>query len=272
VTTRKALFAIALAAVAASACARPQRTLVRAAANSQVDDADLLNVTSISLNDSQDAIVRVVGPLMTCTGTLIAADRVLTAHHCLVERGARGEFTPKMVSYRDVQIELGGDYLPWGSVGVRAIVAPPCGHAGGRGDVSVLVLERKLVGFTTMTPRLEGVPSRGESVDASGFGRCAASPAGIRRRNRAGGPIESVGSDTFLVNASICPGDSGGPVLARGSNDIVGVVSLSAMDADENTRNLSVMARIDAFRPVFAQARAIADGADPSDLPPLSCD
>lgn len=243
------------------------------AANRAQDDADLFGPPHrLAVAVPDDAIVRVVGPQMTCSGVLIAEDRVLTAHHCLVERGPRGEYTTKVVAAKKMQVELGGDYLPWGTVGVKAIVTPPCGEAGGRGDVAVAVLERKLVGLATMTPRLEKPPIRGEVLEPAGFGRCAASPQGIRRRHREAGPIQSVQSWTFETTAAICPGDSGGPVIARGTNDVVGIVSLSAMDHDESTRALSVMARIDAFRSVFVYARAISDGADPSDLPPLACE
>ena len=38
----------------------------------------------------EDAIVRIVGPEATCTGTLIDDDLILTAHHCVVERDAQG--------------------------------------------------------------------------------------------------------------------------------------------------------------------------------------
>jgi hypothetical protein len=246
---------------------------VRAAANAEADDeAALLDVVHVSVAEPADAIVRVVGPKMTCTGTLIADDRVLTAHHCVVERGDHGEFLPKLVDASVTQVELGGDYLPWGTVGVRAIVAPPCGEAGGRGDVAVLVLERKLVGMTPFAVRIEQPPVRGERLDPMGFGRCAASSGGIRRRTRDSGVIDTLHSGTFDMAASICPGDSGGPVLARTSGAVIGVVSLSAMDADESTAAPSVMARIDAFRSMFVYARAISDGADPADLPPLSCD
>ena len=269
--TSTVAIALALVSASAMACVQKPKATVRAASNIETWETKLLEDNAFTLSDTEDAIVRVVGPLMTCTGTLIAADRVLTAHHCVVARGPRGEFLTKVVPAKDVSIELGGDYLPWGSVGLKAIVAPPCGHAGGRGDLAVLVLERKLQGFRTITPRLEAPPQKGEMLDPVGFGRCAASASGIRRRNREGGPVQSVSPATFDINASICPGDSGGPLLARGTQDIVGVVSLSAMDADETTRNMSVMARIDAFRSVFVVARAIADGADPSDMPPLGC-
>jgi len=261
-----------LAAVSGCASHAPA-VAVRAASNAEAaDEAALFDGVHFSVAEPADAIVRVVGPKMTCTGTLVADDRVLTAHHCLVERGDHGEFLPKLVDASIVQVELGGDYLPWGTVGVRAIVAPPCGEAGGRGDVAVLVLERKLVGMTPFAVRLEQPPVRGERLDPMGFGRCAASPSGIRRRNRDGGPLDTLHSGTFDMSASICPGDSGGPVLARTTNAVVGVVSLSAMDSDESTSALSVMARIDAFRSMFVYARSISDGADPADLPPLSCD
>ena len=220
---------------------------------------------------AEDAIVRVVGPSMTCTGTVIEDDLILTAHHCLVERGPRGEFSKKLLEPSQIKIELGGDYFAWGEVSTRAIVAPPCGEGGGAGDLAVIVLSRKLVGLSTMTPRLDAPPKMGEQVNPVGFGRCALSPDGIRRKERSGGSIRALTGETMHLEASVCPGDSGGPVFAKGTREIVGVVSLSAMDHDENTRGPSVMARIDAYRLVFAHARLIADGLAPNELPPLAC-
>jgi hypothetical protein len=219
----------------------------------------------------EDAIVRLIGPSMTCTGTVIEDDLILTAHHCLVERGPRGEYTKKLLEPAQLQIELGGDYFAWGEVGVRWIVAPPCGEGGGAGDVAVLVLSRKLVGLSTMAPRLEAPPRVGEDLNPVGFGRCALSNDGIRRKERSGGTVRALTSETLHLDASVCPGDSGGPVFAKGSHEIVGVVSLSAMDHDERTRGPSVMARLDAYRLVFAHARLVADGLAPNELPPLEC-
>jgi V8-like Glu-specific endopeptidase len=219
----------------------------------------------------EDAIVRVVGPSMTCTGTVIEDDLILTAHHCLVERGAHGEFSKKLLDPASVKIELGGDYFAWGEVSTRAIIAPPCGEGGGAGDLAVIVLSRKLVGLSTMMPRLEAPPKIGEEVNPVGFGRCALSPDGIRRKERTGGAIRALTGETMHLDASVCPGDSGGPVFAKGSREIVGVVSLSAMDHDEHTRGASVMARIDSYRLVFAHARLIADGVAANELPPLEC-
>lgn len=243
---------------------------VRPSSEEQVAEVRLLE-KPFALAVPEDAIVRVVGPTMTCTGTVVDDDLVLTAHHCLVERGPHGEFSTQLTDSDALRIELGGDYFAWGEVGVKHIVAPPCGEGGGAGDVAVLVLERKLIGLSTATPRLEAPPRVGEEASAVGFGRCALSGDAIRRKDREGGPVRALSAETLHMDAAICPGDSGGPVFAKGTREIIGVVSLSAMDHDERTRGHSVMARIDAYRLVFAHARMIADGAAPNELPPLEC-
>lgn len=220
----------------------------------------------------EDAVVRVVSPHASCSGTLIGEDLVLTSHHCVVEKNAVGAFTRKVAPARTFRIELGGDYLPWGVARVRTIVAPPCGEAGGGGDIAVLVLDKKLTGLPTFSVRLDVPPQLGEEVETIGFGRCATSPDAIHRAGRLGGSINGLAGEAFGVVASVCPGDSGGPVITRHRREVVGVISLSAMDGDVRTREPSVMARVDAYRRVFSHARQIADGAHPGELPPLACE
>jgi len=225
----------------------------------------------ISIVKREDAIVRIVAPTMTCTGALIAEDVVLTAHHCVVERGENGAFLGTSLDASQLQIELGGEHLAWGAVRARAVVTPPCGEAGGGGDIALLVLTRKLIGVPTLRPRLDDPPRTGEMYTNTGFGRCSTSSGGITRRMRPSGPVRTVGPMTFGLEASVCPGDSGAPVLTQ-NGEIAGVVSLSAMDQDERTAAPSIMARIDHFRASFGAARMIADGASPAELPPLTCE
>jgi V8-like Glu-specific endopeptidase len=215
-------------------------------------------------------VVRIVAGDVTCSGTLIYEDRVLTAHHCVAERNKFGEALSRDLPANRIRVELGGDYMPWGEVGVRAVIAPPCGYDAGLGDIAILVLERELVGITTLTPRLERSPRVGESVDPVGFGRCALASDGIRRRTRQGGEVQSVMPTRFRLRASICPGDSGGPVMGE-DGALVGVISTSVMDGSEKTVGLSEFTRVDRWRPVFSSAKLVSEGASPTELPPLAC-
>ena len=218
-----------------------------------------------------DYVVRIVAGQVTCSGTLIDDDQVLTAHHCLTRRGPHGESLQEDVSAATVHVELGGDDLPWGEVAVRALVTPSCGYVSGDGDLAVLVLERHLVGIPTKPIRLDEPPGPAEVVEPIGFGRCALSSGGIHRRVRAGGPIESLAEGRFLLKASICPGDSGGPVLSSRTGEVLGVVSASVMDGDETTRDRSEFVRVDHWRPLFANAKLVSKGMHNAELPPVDC-
>jgi len=224
-----------------------------------------------TLASEDDYVVRIVAGNVTCSGTIIDADRVLTAHHCVSKRDALGNMLPSNVPASTVRIELGGDYLPWAEVAVRAIVAPGCGHAAGEGDLAILVLERKLTGVRTATPRLDRAPELGEVVEPMGFGRCAESTDAIRRSARRGGNLTRLASGRFRLNAAICPGDSGGPGLSKTTGEVVGVISASVMDGSEQTRGLSEFTRLDRWRAVFANSSLIAGGASPAELPPVDC-
>jgi hypothetical protein len=205
---------------------------------------------------------------------LIADDRVLTAHHCVAARDRAGHVQTHDMAPEDVSIELGGDYLPWGEVKVRAIVAPQCGFELGDGDIAILVLERHLIGMPTVTARIESPPEVKDEVDVLGFGRCALSRDAIRRVSRKDPDdkappdrITSVAPGQFTALVSICPGDSGGPVRNKGG-DLLGVVSASVMDGDASTKGLSIFTRVDVWPQLFSAAHEISLGASPSELPP----
>ncbi len=222
-----------------------------------------------------DAVVRVVGDV-SCTGTLIADDLVLTAHHCVSKRDRRGRAIADDVSAESLHVELGGDDFPYADVRVRAIIAPDCGYVQGDGDIAILVLSRKLVGMPTWTPRLEAAPRVGEAADTAGFGRCVANEGPIKRHDRSGGHVTSISQGQLMAQASVCPGDSGGPVFDSSNNtkrEVIGVISASIMDNTESTQGSSYFTRVDVWPQLFSAAREIADGASVSELPPFrSCE
>jgi hypothetical protein len=268
---RKALLtgaAVIATAIGALGCVKPATRPVIAvpAARPEGDGRPLRLLPPFELATPEDAIVRITGEV-TCTGTLIADDRVLTAHHCISARDAAGRALDHDKEPQEITVELGGDYLPWGEVTVRAIVAPDCGYASGDGDIAILVLSRHLIGIPTTTVRLEAEPQRNEELRILGFGRCALSPDGIHRALRSTNPIQSIASGHIVSTASICPGDSGGPVYSI-QGDLVGVVSASVMDGDDTTEGLSIFTRVDVWPQLFSAAHEISNGASPSELPP----
>jgi hypothetical protein len=237
----------------------------------ELDQQDERTYLPLSVTTDEDYVVRVVTGNVTCSGSLIEEDRVLTAHHCVSQRGKDGHMLDLDVSPESVRVELGGDPFAWGEVGVKAIVAPTCGYAGGEGDIAIVVLDRRLLGIATHRVEPRDPPTTGIPIVPIGFGRCflGGSPGG--RTVRSGGPITDTWRRGFHVEASICPGDSGGPALSQQTGEILGVISGAIMDANPDTRERAEFTRVDAWRPVFTQAQAVVDGMSPAELPPIDC-
>src|SRR4051794_29133894 len=94
------LVAIAVSTAACSSMpgmsSKRSKVALRASADELAAEERLLS-QPLALAVPEDAIVRIVGPTMTCTGTVIQDDLILTAHHCLVERGPKGEYLKQSI-------------------------------------------------------------------------------------------------------------------------------------------------------------------------------
>jgi hypothetical protein len=222
------------------------------------------------ISNRDDYVVRLVIGSVTCSGALIDDDRVLTAHHCVSERSPQGEMLQRDVAPEEIRIELGGEALPWGEAAVRAIIAPTCGHAAGDGDIAILVLDRPLIGMETRPARIDSAPLIKEAIEPIGFGRCVLSSDALHRRKRPVADIDTISDARFRANASICPGDSGGPVMSD-SGEVLGVISAAVMDGDERTVGRAEFTRLDRFRALFARAEAVSKGQSLAELPPVDC-
>jgi V8-like Glu-specific endopeptidase len=283
-----ACVAAAMAASSLGCSTQPRLTAVPVA-RPDVGVRPMQLLAPVERTSKRDAIVRLVGRgNVTCTGTLIADDRVLTAHHCVSVRDKRGRISNQDMAPEEIQVELGTEDFPWGEVRVRAIVAPQCGYTSGDGDIAILVLERHLIGMPTVPVRIESAPELKEELHVHGFGRCGPSdapfivkdskrgegetvdwiqPGAIHLRFRDSGPIESIGVGQFTAKATICPGDSGGPVYSS-KEDLIGVVAASVMIGDPTSLRTSVFTRVDKWGALFSAAEEISNGASPSELPP----
>ena len=226
---------------------------------------------SLQISSDEDYVVRIVAPNTSCSGALISENLVLTAHHCVAARDQEGNSRTSDLAPQELTVELGSGHFPWAEVDVRAIVAPSCGFSAGAGDLAILVLGHRMRGVQTIQPNLDREPKQGDEVSHLGFGRCALSEDGIYLKRRASGSIDLVTKIGFRLNAPLCPGDSGGPVLDHQSGTLIGVVSAGAMDGDERTRDRVEFARLDPFRGLFANAERIVGGTPLSELPPVDC-
>jgi hypothetical protein len=201
-------------------------------------------------------VLRMTGNLVSvCSGSLLAPNLVLTAHHCVssVQNEVNGGIDCSQSSFSapdapgDLHVSTKEvfslnltDYHP-----VREIVVPPgstgtsfCGV-----DLAILILSDDIQPdeAVPLVPRLDSELLLHEEYAAVGFGDDGQGGSGMRRR--LGGlfvdcvaegcaPAASAGRQLSLQHEWIgdhgtCGGDSGGPALDQ-QNRVVGVISRSA--------------------------------------------
>jgi hypothetical protein len=146
-----------------------------------------------------------------CTGALVSSDTVLTAAHCVAQDGVVrwpwGFFLGEDVT-------LGGQFVRVLDGAVHPAYDPFLHSA----DLAVL----RIAGGSPRAGFLEldgALPAVGAAVRIFGFGAGAVGPS------RRDAEVTAQDADGFRYQPGTCPGDSGGPVLARAEAAVAGVVS-----------------------------------------------
>jgi hypothetical protein len=244
---------------------------------------------------SQNAVVflaQVGNDYGGCTGTLVAANLVLTARHCIARVSNRPFKCDESGQLTGVGGRFQGDLPP---DAIRIYVGAPrpnvpdptvqptarskafihddgatvCGH-----DLAFLVLDHDIERAAMLPIRLDAFPQPKETITAVGYGLTEPAANGTStppsyRLARSGidlirvgpalaGPNElAVPPGEFQVGEAICNGDSGGPAIAESTGAVIGVVS-RVENTDSQAKFVCAGSRVHGFYASTASFKEVA--------------
>ena len=210
-------------------------------------------------------VLQDAGGVSLCSGTLVAADVVLTARHCVSRLASDvvrcpssdvqvlGDRDPRSISVVVTDEVRGAKISALGA----SIVAPKTTSLCDA-DLALLRLDRVVPGIEPM--RIDEAHAHGslvcETVDAVGYGASSddrsSSGLGVRR-SRSHLRVVSGTDHELVVAVGACGGDSGGPVIDEIDGAVLGVDSRGASGCDD-AHALEVYTRVDAFLPLVREA------------------
>jgi hypothetical protein len=175
-------------------------------------------------------------PWLACTGTLITANVVLTAAHCMVFLGHRlpgFALTPRIADARPEATDPALRVVVHPQFVIRAEGKAPL-H-----DLALVLLSRPLAAVAPETLLSESQGAGlvvGRAVDLVGYGRVSRTVEVRGTKNRGRSKLVEVRPGEWVIGAPSetqnCDGDSGGPafVTIGGKRRLMGVVSRSFDD------------------------------------------
>ncbi len=204
-----------------------------------------------------------VGELVTdaggCTATLVAPNVIVSAKHCIAANTA-----PSAVTFRT---GINGETLS--GLGEQLFYVGGFDLAGDGTlpqDFLAVRLDRNVDGIAPMSFRRAamGAGEVGRGVLHVGYGFTSESGLDYGTRRSGGGTLTEVRDDTFLTarngQATVCFGDSGGPVFLDG--ELAGIANGTFLPA---CTDQAIHARIDQYAGLVDQAIGGGDGGGGGD-------
>ena len=239
--------------VGLSACSKQEAgTSAQLLDNSPVDSR-IINGSEVSPTDPiaastvQVYILEEDGHIKgSCSGTLIAADLVLTAAHCAeMEDGSRPTLA---VVFSNKMPTSSEDFNAWGKLVIRAQVNEKYNQTQnpklGTFDIAMLKVEGNApTGWKPVEVSQDvNLLKVGLKVTAAGYGQTAAGAKGSMPKslNKWDAQVDGFASGTQLAvlqkNGGICHGDSGGPLYATvdGKIQLVAVTNAFAHPGEKD--------------------------------------
>ncbi len=179
-----------------------------------------------------------------CTGTLIAADKVLTAAHCVLTKSPPYQYLQPITFY------IGGFYGQ--TYSASSVAAHPSYSGGNKSDVAVIWLSKSVSGVSPDPIAKQGeIPKMGETITMVGYGLTGENTGQFGTKRKATNVVAGVWQEVFSFDgahgtkSTVCNGDSGGPTFGtrKGVTTVIGVHSTSEQGCMDRGFDM----RVDAF-------------------------